>query len=107
MRSVAKQTILAAVLGWLATRVLRRVVGIALLVALIAGAAGIAGRHDLEDVRGVGRVTRCDLAALLSVARQLPDAVSRGSSSADRTRPALRRPARCHAFRAPARAPAR
>jgi hypothetical protein len=54
VRSVAKQTILAGLLAWLASRVLRRVVGVAVLAALGAGALGLAGHgFDLRDMRRV------------------------------------------------------
>jgi hypothetical protein len=100
MRSVAKQTILAAVLAWLAARVLRRVVGVALLAALIAGAADLAQLHGVP-VRGAGR---CEVSALVDVVGQLPDAISRGTSSTHPALPALRRLTRCHADRTSRRA---
>ena len=95
VRAIAKQTIVAAVLAWLAARVLRRVVGVALFAALIAGAAGLAQRHGVP-VRGAGR---CEVSALVDVVRQLPDAIARGTSSTQRALPALRRLTRCHAVR--------
>jgi hypothetical protein len=92
--SVAKQTLVAAVLAWLATRVLRRLVGVALLAALITGAGVLAERRGMQ-VRGVDRVSRCEVSALVEVARQLPDAISRGSSRAHRPLPARGRLVRC------------
>ena len=100
VRADAKQTIVAAVLAWLAARVLRRVVGVALLAALIAGAAGLAERHGVH-VRGA---YRCVVSALVETVRQLPDALSQSSSSSDRRLPTLRRLARCGAVRASRRA---
>jgi hypothetical protein len=100
MVATAKKTIVAAVLVWLATRVLRRVVGVALLAVLIAGAAGLAQRHGVH----VGGAGRCEVSALVDVVRQLPDAIARNSSSTHPTLPVLRRLTRCHADRTSRRA---
>jgi hypothetical protein len=103
VRSVAKQTVLAAFLAWIAARVLRRVLGVAVLGALIAGAAGLVERHGVH-VGGAGRVPRCDVSALMQAVGQLTDAIARGSSSTHPALAALRRLARCHAARPPTRA---
>ena len=100
MGATAKQTILAAILAWLAARVLRRVVGVALLAALIAGAGRLAQRHSVL-VRGAGR---CEVSALVDVVGQLPDAISRGFSGTHPALPALRRLTRCGADRTSRRA---
>jgi hypothetical protein len=91
----AKKTLFAAVLAWLLTRALRRLVGVALLAAVAAGGLTIAARHgvNIDRVRGV---MRCETHAIARAAKQLHDG-ARGSSpsSSRRTRRALRGLGRC------------
>lgn len=81
MGASAKKTLLAALAAWLLTRALRRVVGVALLAAILAAAATIAGRHGV-DSDGVRRVMKCETRAITGFAKQLRDAGASSSPSA-------------------------
>ena len=95
MGATAHKTLLAAVAAWLLTRALRRLVGVALLAAVLAAGATIAGRHGI-DSDGVRRVVKCETGAITRVAKQLRDAGSSSSPSAGRRQlRALRRLGEC------------
>ena len=91
MRGTAKRTLVAAALAWLAARVLRRLIAVALLAALLGAGVVIADRHGI-DISGVRRVVHCETRAVRGLAKQLRDARSESSPSAGR-RP-LRAPRR-------------
>lgn len=80
MRDVAKKTLLAAVVAWLLTRALRRVLGLMLVATVLAGALTIAERHrvDVDDAR---RVVRCQTRAIVRAVADLRHAASSSSPS--------------------------
>lgn len=101
MGETAKKTLVAALLAWLLARVLRRLIGVALLAALLGGGAAVAERG--VDVGGVRRVVHCETRAIARVAKQLRDARSSGSQGVGRRElRALRRLGRCRPQPAPA-----
>lgn len=67
MRSLVQKTVIAAALVWLARRVLRRVTGLAVIAAVVVGAASLAGEHGV-DVDAVRQTVSCDIAALMGAA---------------------------------------
>jgi len=91
VRRTANRTLVAAVIAWLAARVLRRLIAVALLAALLGAGVVIADRRGV-DVGGVRRVVHCETRAVRGLAKQLRDARSESSPSAGR-RP-LRAPRR-------------
>jgi len=95
MRATAKKTLRAAVAAWLLTRALGCLAGVALLAAMLAAGATIAGRHGV-DGDGVRRVVKCETRAITRVAKQLRDAGSSSSPSAGRQLRALRGLGECH-----------
>jgi hypothetical protein len=100
----AKKTLLAALVAWVLARKLRRLVGVALLAAILTAGITIAGRHGI-DIGGVRRVVQCETRAIARVAKQLHDSGSSSSpSAARRQRRALRRLGDCAAH-GPSRAP--
>jgi len=104
MGATAKKTRLAAVAAWLLTRALRRLLGVALLAAVLAAGATIAGRHG-ADSDGVRRVVKCETCAITRFAKHLRDAGSSSSPSAGRRQlRALRRPGECDRQMRPAAA---
>jgi hypothetical protein len=93
------KTLVPAVLAWLLARVLRRVIG----AALLAGGLAFVDRRGV-DVGDVGRVLRCETHAITRAAKQLRDiASSSAPSSTQRQRRALRRLAACRPETAPAK----
>jgi len=81
--ATAKKTLLVAVAAWLVTRALRRVVGVAMLAAIAAGALTVANRHGV-DVNRVRGIIGCDTRAIARVAQQLGDSASSSSPGSER-----------------------
>ena len=101
MKSTIAQTLLALLGAWLVFRGLRRLAGVALMAALLAGAVAIADRHGvaIDDVR---RVARCETRAIKHAAGELWSAASSSSSStAQRPLDAVRAIGRCDLQPAP------
>jgi hypothetical protein len=91
----AKKTVLAALLVWLLTRVLQRLVGVALIAAVLAGALTVASGHGVDAGRA-GRVVQCEARAIARAAKQLRNASSNDSpAAAQRQLQTLRRVGRC------------
>ena len=80
MEATVAQALLVMLVAWLLFRGLRRLAGVALLAALLAGAVAIADRHGvaIDDVR---RVARCETRAIKHAAGALWSAASSSSSS--------------------------
>jgi hypothetical protein len=99
----AKKTLVGALVAWLLTRALRRLVAIALLAGLLGGGLAIAERHGV-DVGGVGRVIGCERRAVVRAAKQLRSAALTSASpiGARRQLHALRRLGHCPLHSAPA-----
>jgi hypothetical protein len=74
----AKKTLAAALLAWLVARVLRRLLGVALLAVAAAGGLAVAER-DGVDAGGDGRAVRCETRAIVRAAQQLRDSASSSS----------------------------
>ena len=93
MRDVAKKTLLAAIVAWLVTRAVRRVLGLVGLATVLAGALTIAERHgvDVDDAR---RVVRCETRAIARAVAHLRHA-GLSSSPSSTARP-LHGHGRCH-----------
>lgn len=80
MGGIAKKTLLAAIVAWLLTRALRRVLGLMLLATLLAGALTIAERHG-DGVDDARRVVRCETRAVARAVEQLRHAALSSSPS--------------------------
>ena len=96
MEATAKNTLLAAIVAWLLTRALRRILGVAMLAAIAAAALTVAnpGGVDVDRVRGA---IGCDTRAIARAAKQLRDSASSSSpSSHRRMRRAVRELGQCH-----------
>jgi hypothetical protein len=89
-----KNTILTALLAWLAYRVLRAVA----VLAVLLGAYGVA-RGQAIDVDALRRRATCEMAGLLGGTRERPA----DRSDAVNAFAAVRRRARCTAVRTPGR----
>ena len=95
METTTKKTLAAVLLTWLVTRALRRLIGVAIIGAVLTTGLVVAGRHGL-DVSGVGRVVHCETRALGDVAKQMRRSSSSSSpSSGRRELRALRRVGAC------------
>jgi hypothetical protein len=79
MKTTVAEALLALLAAWLVFRGLRRLAGVALIAALLAGAVAIADRHGvaLDDAR---RVARCETRAINHAAGALWSAASSSSS---------------------------
>jgi hypothetical protein len=92
----AKKTLATALLAWLVARVLRRLLGIALLAVLLAGGRAVAER-DGVDAGGHGRAVRCETRAIVRAPQQLRDSASSSSPTViERRQRPLRRLGDCH-----------
>ena len=90
MGETTKKTLIAVFVTWLVTRALRRLIGVAMITAVLTTGLVVAGRHGL-DVSGVRRVVHCETRALGDVAKQMRRSSSSSSpSSGQRQLRALR-----------------
>jgi hypothetical protein len=94
----AKKTLLAVIAAWLLARLLRRLVGVALLAAVVAAGVMIAGRHGV-DVGTVRRVVQCQTRAIARGAKQLRASSSSSQSARPGQLRALRRLRDCDLHR--------
>ncbi len=95
MEKTTKRTLIAVLLTWLVTRALRRLIGVAMIGAVLTTGLVVAGRHGL-DVSGVGRVVHCETRALGDIAKQARRSSSSSSPSSGRRQlRALRRVGAC------------
>ncbi len=80
---MTKKTLVAVFVTWLLTRALRRLIGVAMIAAVLTTGLIVADRHGL-DVSGVRRVVRCETRAVHDIAKQLGPSSSSSSPDAGR-----------------------